>query len=89
MSQTVFLVYDDYNSNLYDHADYIGTITAHGSGCKALRNGIKIIEVKIDDKDIGDAEWKDGQAMYLCGNARQTDRQPIMPNCWTSNSTTT
>lgn len=38
MSQTVFLVYDDYNSKLYDHADYIGTITAHGSGCKALRN---------------------------------------------------
>lgn len=41
MNQTVFLVYDDYNSNLYGHADYIGTITAHGSGCKALRNGIK------------------------------------------------
>lgn len=74
MSQTVFLVYDDYNGNLYDHADYIGTITAHGSGCKALRNGIKIIEVKIDNKDVGDAEGKDGQAMYLCGNARQTDR---------------
>ena len=51
MSQTVFLVYDDYNSNLYDHADYIGTITAHGSGCKALRNGIKIIEVKMEDDD--------------------------------------
>ena len=30
MSKTIFLVYDDYNSNLYDHADYIGTITAHG-----------------------------------------------------------
>ena len=30
MSKTVFLVYDDYNSNLYYHADYIGTITAHG-----------------------------------------------------------
>ena len=58
MIQTVFLVYDDYNSNLYDHADYIGTITAHGSGCKALRNGIKIIEVKIDNKDIGNAEEK-------------------------------
>ena len=56
MSQTVFLVYDDYNSNLYDHADYIGTITAHGSGCKALHNGIKIIEVKIDNKDIGDKD---------------------------------
>lgn len=56
MSQTVFLVYDDYNSNLYDHADYIGTITAHGSGCKALRTVIKIIEVKIDDKDIGDKD---------------------------------
>ena len=41
MIQTVFLVYDDYNSKLYDHADYIGTITAHGNGCKALRNGIK------------------------------------------------
>lgn len=27
MIQTVFLVYDDYNSKLYDHADYIGTIT--------------------------------------------------------------
>ena len=54
MIQTVFLVYDDYNSKLYDHADYIGTVTAHGSGClKALRNGIKIIEVKIDDKDTG------------------------------------
>ena len=52
MIQTVFLVYDDYNSKLYDHADYIGTITAHGNGCKALRNVIKIIEVKIDDKDI-------------------------------------
>ena len=56
MSQTIFLVYDDYNSKLYDHADYIGTITSHGSGCKALRNGIKIIEVKIDDKDIGDKD---------------------------------
>ena len=51
MSQTVFLVYDDYNGNLYGHADYIGTITAHGSGCKALRNGIKIIEVKMEDND--------------------------------------
>lgn len=60
MSQTAFLVYDNYNSNLYDHADYIGTITAHGSECKALRNGIKIIEVKIDDKDIGNAKEKDG-----------------------------
>ena len=60
MSKTVFLVYDDYNSRLYDHADYIGTITAHGSGCRALRTGIKIIEVKIDDKDIVDAEGKDG-----------------------------
>ena len=38
MIQNVFLVYDDYNSKLYDHADYIGTITAHGNGCKALRN---------------------------------------------------
>ena len=73
MSQTVFLVYDDYNSNLYDHADYIGTITAHGSGCKALRNGIKIIEVKIDNKNIGDMEEKDGQTIYLCGNARSSD----------------
>ena len=60
MIQTVFLVYDDYNSNFYDHADYIGTITAHGSGGKALRNEIKIIEVKIDDKDIGNEEEKDG-----------------------------
>ena len=59
MIKIIFLVYDDYNSNLYDHADYIGTITAHGSGCKALRNGIKIIEVKINDKDIGNAEEKD------------------------------
>lgn len=59
MSKTIFLVYDDYNSNLYDHADYIGTITAHGSGCKALRNEIKIIEVEIDDKDLGDAESED------------------------------
>lgn len=73
MRQTAFLVYDDYNGNLYDHADYIGTITSHGSGCKALRNGIKIIEVKIDDKDVWDAEGKDGQAIYLRGNARQTD----------------
>ena len=60
MIKNVFLVYDDYNSKLYDHADYIGTITAHGSGCKSLRNGIKIIEVKIDDKGIGNAEQKDG-----------------------------
>ena len=60
MIKTIFLVYDDYNSKLYDHADYIGTITAHGSGCKSLRNGIKIIEVKIDDKGIGNAEEKDG-----------------------------
>lgn len=60
MIKNVFLVYDDYNSKLYDHADYIGTITAHGSGCKSLRNGIKIIEVKIDDKGIGNAEEKDG-----------------------------
>ena len=60
MSQTVFLIYDDYNSNLYDHADYIGTITAHWSGCKALRNWIKIIEVKIKNKDIRDTEEKDG-----------------------------
>lgn len=60
MSKTVFLVYDDYNSNLYDHANYIGTITVRGSVCKALRTGIKIIEVKIDDKDIGDAKEKDG-----------------------------
>lgn len=60
MSQTVFLVYDEYNSKLYDHADHIGTIIAHGSGCKALRNGIKIIEVKIDDEDIWDVEEKDG-----------------------------
>lgn len=60
MIQTVFLVYDDYNSNLYDHADYIGTITSHGSGCKALRNGIKIIEIKIKNKDIRDTEEKDG-----------------------------
>ena len=60
MSKTVFLVYDDYNSNLYDHADYIGTITVYGSECKALRSGIKIIDVRIDDKDIGDAEEKDG-----------------------------
>lgn len=58
MIQNVFLVYDDYNSKLYDHADYIGTITAHGNGCKAFRNGIKIIEVKIDNKDIGNAEEK-------------------------------
>lgn len=41
MIQTVFLVYDNYNSKLYDHVDYIGTITSHGSGYKALRNGIK------------------------------------------------
>ena len=60
MSQTVFLVYDDYNGNLYDHEDYIGTITAHRSGCKALRNGTKIIEVKIDNKYICNAEYKDG-----------------------------
>lgn len=60
MIKTIFLVYDDYNSKLYDHADYIGTITAHGSGCKSLRNGIKIIETKIDDKGIGNAEEKDG-----------------------------
>lgn len=60
MIQTVFLVYDDYNSKLYDHADYIGTITAHGSGCKALRNGIEIIEVKIKNKDVRDTEEKDG-----------------------------
>lgn len=60
MIQTVFLVYDDYNSKLYDHADCIGTITAHGSGCKALRNGIKIIEVNIKNKDIRDTEEKDG-----------------------------
>ena len=73
MSKTVFLVYDDYNSNLYDHADYIGTITAHGSGCKALRNGIKIIEVKIDNKDIGGTEEKDGKTIYLCGNAWSSD----------------
>lgn len=73
MSQTVFLIYDDYNSNLYDHADYIGTITAYGSGCKALRNGIKIIEVKIDNKDIGDTKEKDGQTIYLCGNAWSSD----------------
>lgn len=51
MSKTIFLVYDDYNGNLYNHADYIGTITAHGSGCKALRNGIKIIEVIMEDDD--------------------------------------
>ena len=31
-----------------------------GSGCKALRNVIKIIEVKIDDKDIGNAKEKYG-----------------------------
>ena len=73
MIQTVFLVYDDYNSKLYDHADYIGTITAHGNGCKALRNGIKIIEGKIDNKDIGDTEEKDGQTIYLCGNAWSSD----------------
>ena len=73
MIQTVFLVYDDYNSKLYDHADYIGTITAHGNGCKALRNGIKIIEGKIDNKDIGDTEEKDGQTIQLCGNARSSD----------------
>lgn len=59
MSKTIFLVYDDYNGNLYDHADYIGTITEHGSGCKALRNGIKIIEAKIDDKYLGDSESED------------------------------
>lgn len=59
MSKTIFLVYDDYNGNLYDHADYIGTITAHGSGCKALRNGIKIIEAKIDNKDLDNAESED------------------------------
>ena len=40
---------------------------------KALRNGIKIIEVKIDNKDIGDTEEKDGQTIYLCGNARSSD----------------
>ena len=27
-----------------------------GSGCKAVRTEIKIIEVKIDDKDISDAD---------------------------------
>ena len=59
MIKTIFLVYDDYNSKLYDYADYIGTITAHGSGCKSLRNGIKIIEVKINNKDIRDTEEKD------------------------------
>lgn len=59
MIQTVFLVCDDYNSKLYDHADYIGTITARCSGCKSLRNGIKIIEVKISNKDIRDTEEKD------------------------------
>lgn len=26
MIQTVFLVYDDYNSKLYDHADYIAQL---------------------------------------------------------------
>lgn len=36
MSKTIFLVYDDYNRNLYDHADYISTITAHG-GADARR----------------------------------------------------
>ena len=56
MSQTVFLVYDDYNGNLYDHADYIRTITAHGSGCKAFLNRIKIIAVQIDNKDIVDKD---------------------------------
>ena len=73
MIQNVFLVYDEYNSKLYDHADYIGTSTEHGNGCKVLRNGIKIIEVKIDNKDIGDTEEKDGQTIYLCGNARSSD----------------
>lgn len=58
MIKTIFLVYDDYNSKLYDHADYIGTITAHGSGCKSLRNGIKIIDVKINNKDIRDTGEK-------------------------------
>lgn len=47
----ISLVYDDYNSNLYDHADYIGTITAHGCGCRALRNGIKIIEVETEEME--------------------------------------
>ena len=58
MIKTIFLVYDDYNSKLYDPADYIGTITAHGSGCKSLRNGIKIIDVKINNKDIRDTGEK-------------------------------
>ena len=58
MIKTIFLVYDDYISKLYDHADYIGTITAHGSGCKSLRNGIKIIDVKINNKDIRDTGEK-------------------------------
>lgn len=49
MSKIMHLVYDDYNGNLYGHIDYIGTITAHGCGCKALRTGIKIIEVIMKD----------------------------------------
>ena len=49
MSKIIHLVYDDYNGNLYNHADYIGTITAHGCGCRALRTGIKIIEVRMED----------------------------------------
>ncbi len=41
MRDVIYLVYDDHNGNLYNHADFIGTITAHGCGCKAyIKNGV-------------------------------------------------
>lgn len=48
MSKIMHLVYDDYNGNLYGHIDYIGTITAHGCGCKALRMS-SLIKQRMQD----------------------------------------
>lgn len=52
------IVYDDYNSKVYDRegGDMIGTITTN-IGNPAPRHGFKIIEVVYEDDVLGNSRW--------------------------------
>lgn len=48
---TIFIAYDDYNSDVPEDSDIIGSITTQ-IGNSAFRHCWKIIEVNIDDSDV-------------------------------------
>lgn len=48
-----FIAYDDYNSNIPQQSDIIGSITTT-IGHSALRNGWKIVEVWCESQDYKD-----------------------------------